>query len=186
MATVTESVLTAEQFRQLPANGKPLELIRGRVVEMNLPTPRHGYLCNRVGRILGNFAEERGLGRVMNNHSGVLTEREPDTVRGPDVCYFSYSRLPKGPIPDRYLDVVPELVVEVRSRTDHWDRILIKVGEFLAAGVSVVCVLDEHTETLMIYRRDELPRTLAEDDDFTLPDIFGDEFRIAVGRFFTE
>src|SRR5438105_14325285 len=116
MSTTTTSLLTAEEFRLLPDYGKHRELVRGRIVEMNVPTPRHGYLCNRVGRILGNFAEDRGLGRVMNNDSAVVTAKDPDTLRGPDVSYYSYSRIPKGPIPEGYLDVVPELVFEVRSQ----------------------------------------------------------------------
>ena len=50
----------------------------------------------RRGGSLGNFVEEHDLGRVMSNDSGVITERDPDTVRGADVAYYSYARLPEG------------------------------------------------------------------------------------------
>src|SRR5688572_979655 len=117
MSTVTEPLLTAEQYRLLPTDGRRTELIRGKVVEMNVPAPRHGYYCSKVDRILGNFAEEHDLGRVMCNDSGVVTERGPDTVRGADVCYYSYRSVPRGPLPEGYLPVPPELVFEVRSPT---------------------------------------------------------------------
>ncbi|MBY0527501.1 MAG: Uma2 family endonuclease [Gemmataceae bacterium] len=180
---VAEALITAEEYRVLPDNGQPTELVRGRIVPRNMPTTRHGYYCARIARLLGNFAEEKDLGRVISNDSGVVTERGPDTVRGPDVAYYSYARLPKGPIPDGYAPVSPELVFEVRSPGDRWSAILAKVSEFLNAGVLVVCVLDEQTHSLNVYRPDEAPHGLREDDEFSLPDLLPG-FRIVVRRFF--
>ena len=64
------------------------------------------------------------------------------------------------------------------------DRVFIKVGEFLGAGVSVVCVLDEQGETLSVYRLEEFQRVLTADDDWTLPELFGPDFRVPVRRLF--
>src|SRR5882672_3601531 len=100
MSAAPERLLTAEEYWLLPDNGRPTELVRGRVVEMKVATPRHGYFCANIGCILGNFVAEHDLGRVMSNDSGVVTHRGPDTVRGADVCFYSYSRLPKGPLPE--------------------------------------------------------------------------------------
>src|SRR5262245_30633177 len=111
-ATVTvPALLTAEEFAERPDPGYPEELVRGRIVPMTIPKPRHGEVCGRAVRILGNFVEDRGLGRVLSNDTGVITERGPDTVRGADVCYYSYAQVPRGPLPDRYLDTPPDLVV---------------------------------------------------------------------------
>ena len=44
MATV-ETLLTTEEFHLLPDDGQPLELVRGRVVVMNMPGFRHGEIC---------------------------------------------------------------------------------------------------------------------------------------------
>ena len=150
---------------------------------MNVPAPRHGQICSKIDRLVGNHADQHQLGHVVANDSGVIIERGPDTVRGPDVAFYSYSRVPPGPLPEGYLDVVPELTFEVRSPTDRWSRILGKVSEFLDAGVTVVCVLDQVSETVQVYRIDELPRTLHNSDELHLPDILGD-FRVAVQRFF--
>jgi Uma2 family endonuclease len=182
-APAPDHLLTAEEYLQLPDTGAPTELVRGRVIEMNVPYPRHGEICCKVGRIIGNYVDERGLGRVLTNDSGVITERGPDTVRGADVAYYSYARVPRGPLPRAYLTVVPELVFEVRSPTDRWQRLLAKAAEYLEAGVSVVCILDEMTERVLICRADELPVTLQGDDGLHLPDILGD-FRVAVRQFF--
>jgi Uma2 family endonuclease len=186
MATRTDSMLTAEEFRLLPDNGKHRELVRGRVVEMNLPATRHGILCGNVVWELSNFVRPRDIGRVVSNDAGVVTEHDPDTVRGPDACYYSYQRLPRGPVGQGYVAVVPELAVEVRSRTDRWSRIFAKVSEYLEAGVTAVCVLDEQTETLTVYRLEELQRVLSAEEELTLPDIFGPDFRVPVSRLFAE
>jgi len=184
MSTATETLLTAEEYRLLPDNGRPTELIRGRVVEMNMPAPRHGYICAIITEALSSFVRQHDLGRVMSNDSGVITHRGPDTVRGADVCYYSYTRLPKGPLPEGYLPVTPGLVFEVRSPTDRWSQVLTKVGEYLNAAVLIVCVLDPQTETLTVYHADEIQRVLTADDELSLPDLLGPDFRVPVRRFF--
>ena len=95
------NLMSAEEFGALPTAARPMELVRGRIQKMNVPGPRHGQLCGRMVQILTNFADERQLGHVLCNDSGIVTERDPDTVRGIDVSFYSFSRLPKGPLPPR-------------------------------------------------------------------------------------
>ena len=182
MATA-EALMTAEEFGRRPDPGYPEELVQGRVVEMPPPDRRHGYVCLRAGRILGNFAEEYDLGRVMSNDSGVITERDPDTVRGADVAYYSYARLPRGPLRTGYGPEVPELVVEVRSASDRWCEILEKVSEYLKAGVLVVVVLDPGPQVAHVFGADEPPRILESSEELVLPGVL-EGFRARVGRFF--
>jgi Uma2 family endonuclease len=176
-------LMTAEEFGKRADPGRPEELIRGRIVAMPVPDRRHGYVCLKVGRILGDFVDERDLGRVMSNDSGVITEREPDTVRGADVSFYSFSRLPKGPLAPGYGNEVPELVVEVRSPGDRWRDIQKKVTEYLQAGVLTVVVLDPGSNTAHVFSADDPPRTLTAEDDLILPGIM-EGFRVRVGRFF--
>ncbi|MGH7172167.1 MAG: Uma2 family endonuclease [Gemmataceae bacterium] len=176
-------MLSAAEYAKLPDRGVPTELVRGRVVEMNVPAPRHGEICANIITLINPHVRGQGMGRMVSNDGGILTERDPDTVRGGDVAYYSYNRVPQGPLPAGYLDVVPELVSEVRSPTERWSRLITKAGEYLEAGVSVVCLLDQASETVQIYRADELPRTLHADDELHWPDILG-ELRVPVRRFF--
>jgi Uma2 family endonuclease len=182
-AEIMERLITAKEFLALPDDGIPKELVRGRIVTMNVPAPRHGYYCALIVRFIGEFIWPRELGRIMSNDSGVVTEHDPDTVRGPDVCYYSYQRLPKGPLPDGYLDVVPELAFEVRSPTDRWSKTREKVNEYLDAGVLFVCVLDPRTESITVYDNDNPPRVLYKGDTFTLPEILPG-FELPINRLF--
>jgi Uma2 family endonuclease len=184
MATAeTTRLLTAEEFATRPDPGYPEELVRGRVVAMSVPDPRHGFICAKAARILGNFVDEHDLGRVMSNDSGIITERGPDSVRGADVCYYSYTRMPKGALTKGYKPQVPELVVEVRSSNDRWRDIQRKVAEYFEAAVLVVIVLDPEPSKAHIYRADDPPITLEAEDELELPGIL-DGLRIRVRQFF--
>jgi Uma2 family endonuclease len=183
MAIVAEKLLTAEEYGDLPDDGQPTELVRGRIVPMNMPKPRHGEICAQTIYLLRRYLEEDPLGRVVANDAGVVTERDPDTIRGADIAFYSYARVPRGPLPNTYLSVAPELVFEVRSPGDRWSEITIKVGEYLQAGVKAVCVLDQQTETARVYSAEDGPWTFTADQDLEFPDILG-AFRVPVRRFF--
>lgn len=158
MAT-TETLLTAEEYLRLPDNGCPTELVRGRVVTMNVPNFRHATLCGRVAVLLGYYVQQHDLGHLLSNDSGLVTERDPDSVRGPDISFYSYSRIPKGADPAGYVTVAPEVAIEVRSPNDRWAKVLEKVSECLNAGVDLVYVVDPHSQSVFAYTADQPNKT---------------------------
>ncbi len=178
-----DKLLTAEQFALLTDVGRPAELVRGRIVEMNRPYPRHGQVCARASFLLQQFLANNDLGHVIINDAGVLVERDPDTVRGPDIAFVSYGKLPKGPLPARYLDIAPELIIEVRSPTDRWGAVFQKVGEYLTAGAQVVCVIDPDSETVQLHFADKPSETLSGDDVLSLPTLLPG-FTLSIGEIF--
>lgn len=183
IAPPAERLFTAEEFQAQPDDGRRTELVRGRVVEMPPTNFLHGVVCYNAALILGSFVKARDLGWVTCNDSGVITRRDPDSVRAPDVAYFSYQRIPKDSPPKGYPAVAPELVIEVKSPSDRWKEISAKAGEFLAAGTVAVCVLDPETRTVGVYTADEFPLRKTADEELTLPGVFPD-FRVPVRQFF--
>jgi Uma2 family endonuclease len=183
MAT-TEALLTAEEYLLLPDLGQPNELVRGRIVMMNMPGSRHGLICNRIGAYLLNFVEEHDLGYVLSNDSGVVTERGPDTVRGADVSYFSYQRIPRGALPEGYPSVSPEIVFEVRSQHDRIKPMREKASEYLKAGVLVVCLVDPKAKTIEVHLPNGEPTKLAGDQELTFPVILP-RFSLPLARLFS-
>jgi Uma2 family endonuclease len=183
MATAI-SLITAEQFAVLPDSlHRSLELVKGSLVEMNPPMPRHGEICSNIDFLLRLYLLEHPQGRIVTNDSNVLIERNPDTVRGADVAYYSYERVPKGPLPAGFLPVAPELVFEVLSPNDRWSEMHSKIADYLTAGVQAVCVLDDSSRTLQAFYSDRPLRVYSAQDEFTLPDILI-EFRVSVEKFF--
>ena len=95
---------------------------------------------------------------------------------------YSYQRLPRGRLPQSYGPEMPELIVEVRSKSDRWPGVLAKVAEYLDAGVSAVVVLDDGQSTAHIFPADR-NQILRPDEELTLAGILPG-FSIAVRRFF--
>jgi len=182
VATV-ERLVTAEEFGSRPDPGYPEELVQGRILAMPPPKPRHGQICAKVLRLLDRHVEESDLGQLLSNDSGVITRRTPDTVRGADVSFYRYDRLPRGPIPEGYLPFPPNLIVEVRSPDDRWLDLLNRVQEYLAVHVTCVVVLDPEPASAHVFHADRAPRQLGPEDELTVPDVLGD-FRVQVARFF--
>jgi len=176
-------LMTAEEFLAQYGDESGVELIKGRVVRDPMPGGKHGEVCMAAGFIIREFVKQHGLGRVMSNDTLIRTTDAPASFRGADVCFISYSRLPKdketpsGPVPS------PDLVVEVRSPTDRINKLTAKAAEYLEAGVAVVVVLIPETQSAAIFRPDSLPVQLAADAELTLPDLLPG-FSVPVRKFF--
>ena len=185
MSTATKSappaLYTAEEYAALPDDGRLTELVKGVIVEMPSPTPSHGYVCLNIGSALKAYITQHGLGRVVSNDSGVITERGPDTMRGPDVAFYSYDRVPRGPLPAGYWPA-PELAVEVRSPSERTSNVLAKVSEYLAAGVTEVWLVEPADTTVMVYS-EEFNRAFGLGDEISSPKLFPD-LRIPVRSLF--
>jgi Uma2 family endonuclease len=110
--------MTAEEFYDFchrPENrDRHFELEQGEVVEVSRPGEQHGYVCGNIARILGNFTFQRRKGYVCSNDTGVIWERSPDTVKGPDVVLYDESRR-YDELAKKYPERHPRLIVEVRS-----------------------------------------------------------------------
>jgi len=92
-------LMTAEEFSRRPDPGYPEELVRGKIVPLAIPHPRHGQICTKVILILGNYIEAHDLGHVISNCSAVITERSPDTVRGADIAFYTHVAFAQSPLP---------------------------------------------------------------------------------------
>jgi Uma2 family endonuclease len=183
-AMAAVALLTAEEYAVLPEEQTlNTELERGVIVPVNWTRFRQGEICSNVASALGDYVRPRKLGRITSNDSGVVTERDPDTVRGPDVAYFSYARLPREVEVELYPEVMPDLAVEVRSPDDRWSKFHKKVGEYLSAGTSVVLVLDYEARAVNLFYSDKPTGTLTEADELTLPEVLAD-FRVPVSQLF--
>ena len=182
-AVARSRLLTAAEFGRLPDDDCPSELVRGKIEHRRISTPLHGLICANVAYLIGRLVKRNKLGRVFNR-CGVITEHDPDSVRGPDVAYCSYKRLPKRSRPNRdYLDVAPELAFEDRSPDDRWSKLQAKVAEYLDAGVLIVCVVEPKDEFVMLYTPDAAPQRLSGDDLFKLPSVLPG-FSVRVREFF--
>lgn len=144
------TVLTGEELFELGDIGRT-ELVKGELVRMAPTGHLHGFVEVRFGKMLSIFVDERKLGRVLSGEVGIYTGRDPDTVRGADVAFISNERLAQAQA-QGYLDVAPELIVEVMSPDDRWYDINDKLTEYFGIGVQIVWVADPQRKQVHVYR----------------------------------
>ncbi|MBE9050497.1 Uma2 family endonuclease [Nostocales cyanobacterium LEGE 11386] len=152
-----------------------MELVDGNVVVMS-PS---GYESEEVGTefaaLLRNWVRPRQLGRVAGSSAGF---RLPNTdLRAPDVSFIRADKLKRST--EDYAELVPDLVVEVKSKTDSLDKLREKIQEFISLGTQIGILINPKTRTIEIYRPGEKIE-LHNGDVLTLPDLLpGWEVKVA-------
>jgi Uma2 family endonuclease len=157
-------LLTADDLLRLSCTGKRYELVMGELIEMAPTGGRHGRVAIRIGSRLNTHVEREGLGEVFAAETGFRLERNPDKVRAPDVAFVSKGRLPPGELPTGFLDIVPDLVVEVVSPGDTATYVQAKVEDWIRAGVRLVWVFYPDTRSVASYGSLDEVRILTEND----------------------
>jgi Uma2 family endonuclease len=141
----------------------PSELIDGMIVPMAPTGGERGVWESRIGRLIGNFVDARGLGWVLTGEVGIYTRRDPDRVRGADVVFLSRKRSPDPP-PKGFLTVAPDVVVDVVSPEDRWQHLRDKLDEYFDIGVGEVWVVEPSGPAVLVYKSPvEVARYAARD-----------------------
>jgi Uma2 family endonuclease len=164
MTTGKTKLLTADDLLRMYGQRIRGELVRGVLCETVSTGMEHGQIAAKFVIRLGIFIEPKRLGRLTTSDSGVWLERDPDTVREPDVAFTSAERLPLNVRVRGYSEVVPDLVVEIVSPSDSMREVHEKAEMWLRFGVTVVWVADPDTRTIAVYQSGVPVTTLTEND----------------------
>lgn len=123
------------------------------------------------------------MGKVLAGEVGLFTGRDPDTVRGAGVAFIWHERLAQV-ASDSFLDMAPELIVEVVSPANTWQEMRQQLDEYFGVGVEVAWIVEPGCRQVLVYPApDELTALHADDtlegegrlDGFALPlaELFG-------------
>lgn len=143
--------MTAKEFARVAERLGPCELVNGEVVPMSPGGFQHSLVTGHVAGRLYIWVARKRVGRVLTNEAGLIVREAPDTVRGADVAYISYKRLPRAKTWTGFLRHPPELIVEVLGDDASWEDIETKTAEYHRFGVDLVWVVDPHTHTVRLY-----------------------------------
>lgn len=180
----SDYLLTGEDFWHLGEERiEHAELVAGRIIK-GMPTGHeHGDIEAVIAALLVMFVRQAKLGKVMSGEVGLYTQRNPDTVRAADVLFISngrYAMVTSG----SFLDVAPELIIEILSPDDAWRTVDKKLREYFAIGVVLVWIVNPESRTITAYRSMTDVREFGESDMLT-----GDEvlpgFTIRVDELFS-
>jgi len=168
----TKTLLTVEQYAALDEpEGVRYELSEGELIVTPSASYFHNDVRDEVNSRLRVFAKNHKLGRVTSETDVKLVG---EVVRRPDVAFFRAGRL-EGLDLDRIpLPVAPDLALEVVSRNDRADDLMLKVNQYLQAGAQAVWLLYPNTRLAYRYVPGKLEpevRAAAAGGKFEEPDL---------------
>jgi Uma2 family endonuclease len=147
------NLMTAEELLWNDVPHKSTELVRGVLVVREPPGGWHGHLSQRLGFLLGQHVYPRQAGMLFGQDTGFFIERDPDTVRAPDLAFVSAPRVSEI-ARQGYVPFAPDLAIEILSPGDRPGEVLEKVAQWLTAGTRLVWVIDPDRGNARIHRAD--------------------------------
>lgn len=158
---VKEKVWTAEEFFNSPLSQNH-ELIEGELVKTMSTGFIHGVIAQRIGRFIGNFADEHNLGEVAAAETGFILGEQ--TYRGADGAFISNESLAKHGYPQGFFPTAPDIAIEVVSPNNTSEEMMQKVNLYLQNGSRLVWVIYPQTKVITVYRQNNLVSLLREND----------------------
>lgn len=154
---------TVEDFLAVQEKDDRLyELIDGVLVEK-----AYGFFESRLEVViifyLESFLVEHNLGIVVG--AGAATQLFPEQVRAPDISFVSWNRLPGKKTPREPLpSLVPDLAVEVLSKSNTEKEMQRKLRDYFDSGVRLVWYVDPPTESVRVYTSEDDCTTIGKED----------------------
>lgn len=183
---IIDRVFTAADLaalpEDLPSGRVYYELEMGKLAIMSPPGESHGYVQSNIGFFLKLQGQHQGLGRAYTE-TGVVISRNPDTVYSADVAFIGNDRLPVRQSKEGYLETIPDLVVEIRSKNDTMVELSRKAKNYLAAGVSTVWIVDESARSIAVEELNGQSRVVRDNEPIPPPGAIPN-FDLTVNRVF--
>jgi Uma2 family endonuclease len=159
------------------------ELIDGVLVEKAMGSTESllaGELRELMGVYLKSFEERPGF---LLGEAGTL-EMLPHMVRIPDLCFVSRERVGGDEWPDEAApEIVPDLAVEVISKSNTRGEMTRKLDDYFKAGVREVWYIYPKTQTIDVYTAPDQMRRIPKDGilkgSIVLP-----EYSLPLAKFF--
>ena len=185
MADTHTRVWTDADLFALPTGkGERYELVEGELRIMAPPGGKHGQVADAISGEFYLYLKTHRTGVGVTAETGFYTRGDTHTVRAPDYAYISGEKVPAGGLPEGYLDIAPDLVVEVISPHDRAEDVDQKTQEWLAFGARIVWVVYPTTGRIFVYAQGERsPTVYGREDTITGGDVLPG-FSVAVGTFF--
>lgn len=139
--------MTEQEFVDWSFDRVDAEWVDGKVILMAPANTDHETLDEWFGRLLGDFVEERDLGKVLRNVFVRFARQRRRRV--PDLLIVTTANL--GKVKPTFIDGAPDAAIEIVSpdsrNRDRRDKFL----EYQAAGVAEYWIIDPLAGTVDLY-----------------------------------
>ena len=142
MSMSVSTLLTEEEFLNLPDSDGRQEFRDGELIEVPPPKYAHSELVKRIAKLLQTVLHET---RVWTETGFQL---RPGRWVTPDVCVVR----PDQPRSAGWFQASPMVAIEVASRGNLAEDLQQKVDDYLEFGAAEVCVIYPKSRTMVVYR----------------------------------
>lgn len=146
--------LTVKDLEKLQAQHPDyqMELVDGEILVMSPSGLESDEVAAEIVAQLRNWVRPRRLGRVIASSGGFRLPNDSGDVRAPDAAFILAQKLPRTT--ENYAELVPDLMFEVKSKSDSMAKLRAKIHQFLELGTKVGILVDPRTRTMEVYRLD--------------------------------
>ncbi|WP_414518362.1 Uma2 family endonuclease [Nostoc sp. PCC 9305] len=152
-----------------------MELVEGKIIVSPLSDYESEEIGARLSTFLNIWVMLRKLGRITGSSAGFILpnieedDSEKRNLRAPDVSFVRADRLKKTK--RDFVELVPDLIVEIKSKSDRIKPLEEKIQLFLQLGSTVGILIDPDNLTVTVYRINQAPVVMQNGDILTLPDL---------------
>ncbi len=173
--------LTIKDLEQLQSQNRDwrMELVEGNIIVMGPSDYESDEIGSRLLTFLNIWVMPRKLGRMTGSSAGFIlpsietdeTMGDPEkrNLRAPDVSFVRAERLKKTQ--RDFVQLVPDLMVEVKSKSDRLKPLEEKIKLFLKLGSTVGILIDPDKLSVTVYRPNLEPVILKDNDKLTVPEL---------------
>jgi Uma2 family endonuclease len=180
----TTLYITAEQFDRLCVDNPDLRLEMTKDGELIVMPPTSGETGERnldLGSQVWFWNRQTNLGRVFDSSTGYDFTSIGGGKVSPDVSWIELSRL-EGIDTTKFLTVVPDFVIELRSSSDSLITLQKKMQEYRRLGVKLGLLINPNERQVEIYQplseMELVESPVAIDCSVIMPDFILDLSRI--------
>ncbi|NEQ38033.1 MAG: Uma2 family endonuclease [Okeania sp. SIO3I5] len=146
-----------------------MELAGGEIIVMSPSGLESGEIVAAIVAQLRNWVRPRNLGRVIASSGGFRLPNADGEIRAPDVSFIRAEKLPRST--EDYAELVPDLIFEVKSKSDKLPKLRQKIQDFLELGTVVGVLVDPSSGTMEVDRYQQEKIVLKDGDILEVEEI---------------
>lgn len=151
-------VISDEELMEISSKNRDMQFERNADGSLVIMPPVGGISGNREAKAVAyllNYVESQDLGKVFGPSTGFKLAN--CAIRSPDAAFIAKGRLPENwdEGEDGFINIAPDFVIEIRSKTDSLDMLKEKMREYIDNGVKLGWLFDRKNQQAFVYRADQ-------------------------------
>jgi len=155
--------MSEEEFHAFCAANPKMRIEQDQYQNVTVMPPIHvdsGFYEKQAIVKVGNYEIEYKTGVSLSSSTGFKLPN--GATRSPDACWVSNERWStlSAKEKQKFSPVVPDFVIEIRSRTDTLKKLQAKMQEWIDNGVRLAWLIDPKKQQVTIYRKNIEPEIM--------------------------